>query len=179
MLLGQRWRAELRGLSPAINTACLTAALHICSVYSQVVSLQADVQHLKLPSLPTQRSWKRTHQHAGCPPVTSHDFGWQQQTCHSWLAGPRNGRLHQVGGGCPFGGSGPFCCSRGFPQTRPPPDGKLLRGCGAFTEHHSFCLQTIYPSTLIYFTRLYLAKQIHLNKHSYQNANLLFFYNMK
>lgn len=98
MLLGQRWRAELRGLSPAINTACLTAAPHICSVYSQVVSLQADVQHLKLPSLPTQRSWKRTHQRAGCPPVTSHDFGWQQQTCHSWLAGLRKGRLHQVGG---------------------------------------------------------------------------------
>lgn len=80
VLSGQRWRAELHGLSPAINTTCLTAAPRICSVYSLVVWLRADVQHLKLRSLPMQKGCRKTHKrtlstcHIPCFRLTAADI---------------------------------------------------------------------------------------------------------
>lgn len=99
VLSGQRWRAELLGLSPAINTACLAQRRTYAQFYSPVAGLRADVQHLKLRSLPMQKGWRKTHKRTRCLPVTSYDFGWQRHTSHSWLAGQkrRKRRLCQLG----------------------------------------------------------------------------------
>lgn len=135
VLSGQRWQAELNGLSPAINTACLAVALRICSVYSLVAGLQADVQHLNLWSLPMQKGCRKTHKLACCLPVTFHDLGWQQPTSHS-RTNTEKRQVMPSRFACPFKGFGPFCCPRGFPQFWLPLARDPFRGPGTFTEIH-------------------------------------------
>lgn len=54
-----KW-AELSGLSPAVNTACLPTLLCIWPVCSLAAGLRTGIEHLKLPSSPTQTSWRST-----------------------------------------------------------------------------------------------------------------------
>lgn len=97
-----KW-AGLNGLSPAVNTPSLPTLPCIWSVCSQAAGLRTDMQHLKLPSSPTQTSWKSAHIYADCFLLICLPYiPWFQLTAAdvSQLALRPNlnkGRLSQVG----------------------------------------------------------------------------------
>lgn len=74
-----KW-AELNGLSPAVNTACLPTLLCIWSVCSQAARLRTDTQHFKLASLPTQTRWRSTHMQTVSFPSVWPAIQWFQLT---------------------------------------------------------------------------------------------------
>lgn len=131
-----KW-AELNGLSPAVNTACLPTLLCICSVCSQAAGLRTEIQHLKLPSSPTRTSWGSTHisVYADCCLLVCLPYiPWFQLTAAdvSQLALRPNlnkGRLSQVGHMSSWRLQSPFPPTRIF---------RILSECVKFWVSFSF-----------------------------------------